>query len=86
MTGMVVLNQVLAVITQLNSEGCDDSTETWDHCGGLGLVSAPVTVHCPPVAAWRAEARHTPQTSGVTSVGSLDTRGLMSGVCPAPGP
>ena len=83
---MLVLNQVLVVITQLNSEGCDDSTETWDHCGGLGLVSAPVTVHCPPVAAWRAEARHTPQTSGVTSVGSMDTRGLMSGVCPASGP
>ena len=24
--------------------------------GGLGLVSAPVTAHGPPVAAWRAEA------------------------------
>ena len=73
LTGMLEFNQVLAFIAQLNSAGCDDSTETWDPSWRPGPGLGSGDGDGPPVAAWRAEAAG--PRSALTSVGSLDTWG-----------
>ena len=78
LTGMLEFNQVLAFIAQLNSAGCDDSTETWDPSWrpgpGLGSGDGPRSASR-GLAGGGGGASHTPRSSAVTSVGSLDTRG-----------